>query len=49
MNRPLAAALKLGIPKREAAILARLKTPGKIQDYITRLPANHEPDGDTCL
>jgi hypothetical protein len=46
---PLAAALKLGIPKREAAILARLGTPEAIQDYVTRLPANHEPDGDTCL
>lgn len=49
MNSALSAALKLGIPKREAAILAKLKTPEAIQDYITRLPANHEPDGDTCL
>jgi hypothetical protein len=44
----LAEALKLGIPKREAAILARLRTPEAIQDFVTRLPANHEPDGDTC-
>jgi len=49
MSGALSAALKLGIPRREAMVLARLKTPESIQDYITRLPANHEPDGDTCL
>lgn len=49
MTGALAAALKLGIPRREAAILARLRTPEAIQDYVTRIPANHEPDGDTCL
>lgn len=49
MTRALTAALRLGIPRREAEILARLGTPEAIQDYITRLPANHEPDGDTCL
>jgi hypothetical protein len=49
MSSALIAAQKLGIPKPQAEILARLKTPEAIQDYITRLPANHEPDGDTCL
>jgi len=49
MKKALAFALKLGIPKPQAAVLARLKTPEAIQDYITRLPANHEPNGDTCL
>jgi hypothetical protein len=38
----------LGLPKREAAILARLDTPEKIQDFLTRMPTNFEPNGDTC-
>lgn len=49
MNRAIAFALNLGIPRRQAQILARLKTPEAIQDYITGLPANLEPNGDTCL
>lgn len=29
--------------------LARLRTPEKIQDFITSLPINFEPEGDTCF
>ncbi|MGE5540639.1 MAG: hypothetical protein ACM30I_18630 [Gemmatimonas sp.] len=47
-RQALAAALKLGVPKREAARLARLDTPEKIQDFLTAMPTNFEPDGDTC-
>ncbi|MDX2144572.1 MAG: hypothetical protein SFV19_14550 [Rhodospirillaceae bacterium] len=40
---------KLGLTMPEARILARLDTPERIQDFITRIPMNFEPDGDTCL
>jgi hypothetical protein len=44
----LARALKLGLPKREASILARLDTPERIQAFLTAMPTNFEPNGDTC-
>jgi hypothetical protein len=44
----LTAALKLGLDRREASILARLDTPEKIQDFLETLPTNFEPNGDTC-
>jgi hypothetical protein len=49
MKSALAAAWKLGIPRRESQILSRLDTPEKIQDYIGAMPTNFEPDGDTCF
>jgi hypothetical protein len=39
----------LGLTKGEFAVLARLSTPQKIQDYLNALPQNFEPDGQTCL
>lgn len=45
----LSFALKLGLPRAQAARLARLKTPAQIQDFINKIPANFEPDGDTCM
>ena len=30
-------------------MLARLRTPIQIQDFVSALPVNFEPDGDTCL
>ena len=33
----------------ERRLFARLDTPQKIQDFIDRLPANFEPDGDTVM
>lgn len=42
-------AIQLGIPRPQARVLARLNTPEAIQDYVTSLPTNFEPDGDTCL
>ena len=49
MNRAVDFGLKLGLSRAHATTLARLKTPETIQDYITRLPTNFEPAGDTCL
>ena len=40
---------KLGLSREEAATLARLRTPEKIQDYICSLKINKELKGDTCL
>jgi hypothetical protein len=41
-------AREIGLTPRETAIFARLSNPGKIQDFITGMPSNAEPDGDTC-
>lgn len=40
---------RLGLTEAEAALLAKLKTPEKIQDFINDIPINKEPEGDTCL
>jgi hypothetical protein len=37
----------LGLTKRERATLARLRTPIAIQDFLDRLPMNHEKGGET--
>lgn len=39
---------QLGLSAGNAATLARLTTPHKIQDYLDSLGINFEPDGDTC-
>jgi hypothetical protein len=41
--------MKLGLSRPQAARLARLKTPEKIQDYVNSIRVNFEPGGDTCL
>lgn len=33
----------------ERRILRALDTPRKVQDFLDRVPINHEPEGDTCL
>lgn len=38
----------LGLTRAEFAVLRRLDTPQKIQDYLFRLKQNFEPDGDSC-
>lgn len=48
MNVRLTRGLKLGLAPAEARVLARLKTPEDVQDFVTALPTNFEPDGDTC-
>ncbi|HEV3410188.1 MAG TPA: hypothetical protein VG095_07830, partial [Chthoniobacterales bacterium] len=41
--------MKLGLSRQHATTLARLRTPQKIQDFVSELPTNFEPEGDTCL
>jgi hypothetical protein len=48
MNVRLSRGLKLGLAPAEAHVLARLKTPEDVQDFVTALPTNFEPEGDTC-
>jgi hypothetical protein len=38
-----------GLSKAELAVLKKLSTPQKIQDYLDALPQNHEKSGDTYL
>jgi hypothetical protein len=49
MARSEALARRLGLTPAEARILRRLDRPQKVQDFLARLPANHEPGGDSCL
>lgn len=39
---------RLGLTYNQARRLAKLDTPERIQDFIDRIPHNHEPDGDCC-
>lgn len=48
MNGRLARALKLGLGYAEARTLARLGTPEDTQDFVSALPTNFEPEGDSC-
>jgi hypothetical protein len=48
-HQRLSFGLKLGFTRAQARALARLKTPAQIQDFITAIPINFEPAGDTCL
>ena len=39
----------LGLSKADFAVLKRLSTPQRIQDFLDRIPANFEVRGQTCL
>ncbi|QIG51402.1 hypothetical protein G5V57_29015 [Nordella sp. HKS 07] len=39
---------EIGLTPRETAILRKLATPERVQDFITGMPSNTEPNGDTC-
>ncbi len=39
----------LGLTKEEITILKKLSTPVKIQDFLDRLPRNHEKHGETNM
>ena len=39
----------LGLNKKEVKILKSLNTPGKIQDFLNKIPINFEENGDTCM
>ena len=49
LRRRYARREELGLTKAEFAILRRLSTPQKIQDFVSTLPQNFEPGGETCL
>ena len=49
MRTRLARREDLGLTRAEFAVLARLSTPQKIQDFLYALPANFEIGGQTCL
>lgn len=48
MQKRISFGMKLGLSRAHAATLARLRTPHKIQDFVSSLPTNFEPEGDTC-
>lgn len=37
------------LSKQELAVLKKLSTPNKIQDFLDTLPFNHEKNGETCM
>jgi len=39
----------LGLAPGEFAILRRLSTPQKVQEFLNAIPSNHEPGGETIL
>lgn len=39
---------EIGLTSKETALFRKLDSPEKIQDFITDMPSNAEPDGDTC-
>jgi hypothetical protein len=43
-----ALALSIGLTRAETGVFRRLNTPEKIQDFLTGIPINFEPQGDTC-
>ncbi len=47
MARRTASREELGLAAREYAALARLDTPLRIQAFVSAIPANHEPQGET--
>ena len=38
----------IGLTQEEIPVFQKLKTPEKIQDFLTAMPINFEPQGDTC-
>ena len=49
MSFNLELARAIGLTRDEIAVFRKLKTPEKIQDFLTAMPINFEPAGDTCL
>ncbi len=38
----------IGLTREETEVFRKLSTPEKIQDFLTSIPINFEPQGDTC-
>ena len=49
MRKRFARCEDLGLTRAEFAVLRRLSTPEKIQDFLNALPANFEIGGETCM
>jgi hypothetical protein len=49
MTFNLKLAQAIGLTPAEIAVLRRLSSPERIQDFLTAMPSNPEPDGDTCF
>jgi hypothetical protein len=41
-------ARQIGLDARETKVLRSLSTPERIQDFLTAMPTNFEPHGETC-
>lgn len=41
-------ARSIGLTQDETAVFRKLNTPEKVQDFLTGIPINFEPQGDTC-
>ena len=48
MDVRIARGLRLGLSPSHVRTLTRLKTPEAVQDFVTAIRNNFEPDGDTC-
>jgi hypothetical protein len=48
-HKRLSFGVNIGLSADNAATLAKLSTPEKIQDFVSALDINREKDGDTCL
>ncbi len=40
---------KVGLTRAELAVLKKLNTPQKIQDFVSAIPQNFEENGDSCM
>jgi len=40
---------KIGLTREELAIFSKLNSPEKIQTFVSAIPHNFEPDGDSCM
>ena len=49
MRKRFARREDLGLTRAEFAVLRRLSTPEKVQDFLNALPANYEIGGQTCM
>ena len=49
MRKRFAQCEDLGLTRAEFAVLRRLSTPEKIQDFLNALPSNFEIGGETCM
>lgn len=48
IDRRISRGIALGLSRPQARKLARLANPAAIQAFVSALPANFEPEGDTC-